>query len=110
MGLKNDVAEAERQVEIRSAQLQEHLFELRHSWRERINPVALVLVGAAIGVLLGSSKLGKHRILKAARALPLLPITQLAVRKWLSSRHQSPRSTNFADHSIIRKGNGLSRH
>lgn len=138
MGLKHEVAEAERQVEIRSAQLQEHLYELRHSWRERINPRALLLVSAAVGVVLDQlvryrsqkpvvyevtpgddrppRKRSKHRISKAARALHLLPIAQLAVRKWLSQksereeRVQSPRSTSFADHSINRKGNGLSRH
>ncbi|MEX0899372.1 MAG: hypothetical protein WD081_01630 [Gammaproteobacteria bacterium] len=138
MGLKHEVAEAERQVEIRSAQLQEHLYELRHSWRSRINPRALVLVGAAAGVVLEQfiryrshkpvvyelapgddrppQKRSKHRISRAARALHLLPIAQLAVRKWLSreaerdERDQSPRSINFADHSITRKGNGLSRH
>lgn len=129
MGLKHDVAEAERQIEIRSAQLHAHLQELRHSWRERINPRALILVGAAVGVVLEqlvryrsrkldqpARKPSKHRISRAAHALPLLPIAQLAVRKWLSretereDRRQSPRSTSFADHSITRKGNGLSRH
>ncbi len=116
MGLKHEVAEAERQVGIRRAQLHEHLFELRHSWRERINPRTLLLVGAAVGVVLEqviryrSSKPSKHRISKAVHALHLLPIAQLAVTKWLSSRDQSPRSINFADHSIARKGNGLSRH
>lgn len=132
MGLKHDVTEAQRQVEIRSAQLQEHLYAFRHSWRERIHPRALVLVGAAIGVVLeqvirfrshkpvvyevtpgddqSPRKRSKHRISKAAHALHLLPIAQLAVRKWLSQKDQSPRSTNFADHSIIRSGNGLSRH
>lgn len=138
MGLKNEVAEAERQVEIRTAQLQEHLRELRHSWRDRINPRALLLVSAAIGVVIEQvvryrsgkpvvyevtpdddrppRKRSKHRISRAAHALHLLPIAQIAVRKWLSrdaereERAQSPRSINFADHSITRKGNGLSRH
>lgn len=117
MGLKHDVAEAQRQVEIRSAKLQRHIYEFRHSWRERINPRALVLVGAAVGVVLDQiirfqspRKRGKHRISKAAHALHLLPIAQLAVSKWLSQKAQSPRSTNFADHSITRSGNGLSRH
>ena len=134
MGLKREVAEAERQVEIRSAQLQEHLYELRHTWRERINPRALLMVGAAVGVILEQviryrshkpivyevtpgddqppRKRSKHRISKAARALHLLPLAQLAVRKWLADREagQSPRSINFADHSMKRKANGLSRH
>lgn len=129
MGLKHDVADAERRIEIRSAQLHAHLQELRHSWRDRINPRALILVGAAVGLALEqfvryrnqkpnqpARKPSKHRISRAAHALPLLPIAQLAVRKWLSretdreGRRQSPRSTNFADHSLTRKGNGLSRH
>ncbi len=138
MGLKQEVEEAERQVEIRSAQLQEHLYELRHTWRSRINPKALLLVGAAVGVILEQvvryrshkpvvyevnpdddrppRKRSKHRASKAAHALHLLPIAQLAVRKWLAHKSeretlgQSPRSINFADHSMNRSGNGLSRH
>lgn len=127
MGLKREVAEAERQVELRSAQLHGHLYELRHSWRERINPRALLLIGAAVGMILDQviryqshkpdqppRKRSKHRISRALHALPLLPIAQLAVRKWWSREEsgdaQSPRSTNFADHSMNRTGNGLSRH
>ena len=130
MTLKSEAAEAERRVEARRVELRARIAALRAGWRDRIDPQALLAVGAAVGFVLERvityrshkpkvvevveerrrEKASKKRSSAMQR---LLPLAQLAAVKWLDKRReddQSPRSMSRADHSVTRKGNGLARH
>lgn len=129
MGLAHDVHEAERRVAARQVALHARVAALRAGWRDRINPRALLLVGAAAGFALQqilayrSNKPVVYEVApdsqprkkpkKPSAVMRLLPLAHLAAASWLEHRRaddQSPRSMSRADHSVKRTGNGLSRH
>lgn len=116
--LSIEVRDAERRVIASRERLRAHTQRFRRGWRQHINPAVLLAVGAALGALAGRmlhrprlhARHGIQRATALVRRLPLLPIAQLALARWLASERHKPRSINRADHSAIRVENGRFRH